>query len=66
MIFNVLVYISWYLVIGFISAWIINTTIDATKACEPYTPKEIALVIVLWPINVCIFAYAFIKSFFSR
>jgi hypothetical protein len=53
-----------YLVIGFVSAFIIDQVIRSTRSCEPYTGKELLVVMALWPINVAIFVYSFIVSLF--
>jgi len=64
MIYLILYYTTWYLGIGFVSAFLIDQIIRATQSSEPYTAKEILAVILLWPINVCIFIFSFITSFF--
>lgn len=57
-------YSAMYLVIGFISAWIINEFIKYYEQ-EPYTPFEIFLMILLWPVNVLVFVAGFIYSLFQ-
>lgn len=64
MTFIILHYVSIYLIIGFISAWIINQIIIATQSSEPYTPGEIFMAIILWPINVSVFIVSLITSLF--
>lgn len=59
-------YISWYLCIGFAVAFLIDRSIRFTKQVEPYTPKEIAVAIILWPIMATIFIYGVIKGFFDN
>lgn len=65
MTFIILHYVSIYLIIGFISAWIINQIIIATQSSEPYTPGEIFMAIILWPINVSVFIISLITSLFK-
>jgi hypothetical protein len=60
----ILYYATWYLGIGFVSAFLIDQIIRATQSSEPYTAKEILAVILLWPINVTVFIVSFILSFF--
>lgn len=64
MISDILFFTSWYLIIGLVSAWLINQVIIHTNSSEPYTPGEIALAILLWPINVLIFVGSFLISLF--
>lgn len=64
MISLILFYVSWYLVIGLVSAWLINQVIIHTETSEPYTTGEIAGAILLWPINVSVFICALIISLF--
>jgi hypothetical protein len=64
MTFIILHYVSIYLIIGFISAWIINQVIIATQSSEPYTPGEIFMAIILWPINVTVFIVSLIVALF--
>lgn len=64
MTFIILHYVSIYLIIGFISAWIINQIITATQSSEPYTPGEIFMAIILWPINVTVFIVSLIVALF--
>jgi len=59
-----LFYGSWYLGIGFVSAWLINQAIIKVNHDEPYTSGEIAFAILLWPLNAGVFLYSFITSFF--
>jgi len=59
-----LFYGSWYLGIGIVSAWLINQAIITVNQDEPYTSGEIALAILLWPINVSIFIISFLISLF--
>jgi hypothetical protein len=56
-------YFTWYVGIGFITAFAIDQVIRFTRSSEPYTAKEIIVVILLWPINVLIFLYSFFRSF---
>lgn len=65
MTFIILHYVSIYLIIGFISAWIINQVIIATQSSEPYTPGEIFMAIILWPINVSVFIVSLIVALFK-
>ena len=65
MTFIILHYVSIYLIIGFISAWIINQVIIATQSSEPYTPGEIFMAIILWPINVSVFIVSLIVTLFK-
>jgi hypothetical protein len=60
----ILFYVSWYLVIGFVSAWLINQVIIRTQTSEPYTAREIAVAIILWPINVSVFIFSLLISLF--
>jgi hypothetical protein len=64
MISLILFYVSWYLVIGLVSAWLINQVIMYTQTSEPYTAGEIAFAIIFWPINVSVFICALIISLF--
>jgi hypothetical protein len=57
-------YGTWYLIIGFISAWIINQFIKLANQ-EPYTGPEIFFAILLWPLNVAVFIGGIIYSFFE-
>lgn len=59
-----LLYGSWYLGIGFVSAWLINQAIMKVNQDEPYTSGEIAFAILLWPLNVGVFLFSFLISFF--
>lgn len=65
MAYIILHYVSIYLIIGFISAWIINQVIIATQSSEPYTPGEIFMAIILWPINVSVFIISLIVTLFK-
>ena len=65
MTFIILHYVNIYLIIGFISAWIINQVIIATQSSEPYTPGEVFMAIILWPINVTVFIIPLITSLFK-
>lgn len=60
----ILFYVSWYLVIGFVSAWLINQVIIHTETSEPYTAGEIVFAIMFWPINVSVFICALLISLF--
>lgn len=64
MISVILFYVSWYLGIGLVSAWLINQVIIFTQSSEPYTPGEIAFAVIFWPINVAIFICALLISLF--
>lgn len=59
---QILFYVSWYLIVGIVSSWIINQVIIKTNSSEPYTGQEIFLTVLLWPINVSIFLYSLIRS----
>lgn len=59
---QILFYVSWYLIVGIVSSWIINQVIIKTNSSEPYTGQEIFLTVVLWPVNVSIFLYSLIRS----
>ena len=59
-----LLYSSWYLVTGLVSAWLINQAIISVNVDKPYTSVEIAFAILLWPLNVCVFSISFLISFF--
>jgi hypothetical protein len=59
-------YLSWYLCVGFITAFIIDQSIRVTKQTDPYTAKEIAVSIILWPLMVIVFIYGVIKGFFNN
>lgn len=59
-------YLSWYLCVGFVTAFIIDQSIRATKQTDPYTAKEIAVSIILWPLMVIVFIYGVIKGFFNN
>lgn len=59
----ILHYSALYLLIGFISAYIINYFVEASGD-EPYTGKEIPLMIILWPLNVLVFIAGIIFSIF--
>ena len=59
---HILFYVSWYLIVGIVSSWIINQVIIKTNSSEPYTGQEIFLTVLLWPINVSIFLYSLIRS----
>ena len=65
MISIILHYGAWYLSIGFVTAWLINQSIKAVSVDPPYTPGEVTMAILLWPINVLSFIYGFISSFFK-
>jgi hypothetical protein len=60
-----LFYGSWYLGIGFVSAWLINQAIVAVNRDEPFTSGEIAIAILLWPLNLGVFIFSFLNSFFK-
>ena len=64
MISLIIYYTTWYLGIGFVSAFLIDQVIRVTQSSEPYTDKEIFAVILLWPINVGIFIISFLISLF--
>lgn len=64
MIAVILFYVSWYLIIGLVSAWLINQVIIHTETSEPYTAGEIAFAIIFWPINVTVFIGALLISLF--
>lgn len=64
MISCLLFYGTRYLLIGLISAWLINRAIITVNQDKPYTSIEIAWAILLWPINVAVFIYSFLISFF--
>ena len=59
-------YLSWYLSIGFAAAFIIDRSIRFTKQVEPYTSREIAVSIILWPLMVVVFVIGVIKGFFDN
>ena len=65
MISVLLFYGTRYLLVGFISAWLINRAIITVNQDKPYTSREIAWAILLWPINVAIFVISFLISFFK-
>ena len=65
MISIILHYCAWYLSIGFVTAWLINQAIRAVSVTDPYTPGEVFMAILLWPINVTVFIFGFISSFFK-
>ena len=60
-----LFYGTWYLGIGLVSAWLINQCIILGGQTEPYTSREIAFAILLWPINVSVFVFGFLSSLFK-
>jgi hypothetical protein len=60
-----LFYSSWYLIIGFISSWLINQVIIKDSQEEPYTSTEIVITILLWPVNVLIFITNIVISLFK-
>ena len=62
----IFMYLSWYLCVGYVMAMIIDQSIRYTKQVEPYTSREIAVLIVLWPLMVIIFIYGVIKGFFNN
>ena len=64
MVSLILYYTTWYLGIGFVSAFLIDQVIRVTQSSDPYTAREIFAVILLWPINVTVFIVSFIISFF--
>lgn len=59
---DVLNALTWYYALGLVSAWMINRVIAKQQIDAPYTTYELAIVITLWPINVILFAYGFIKG----
>jgi hypothetical protein len=66
MIHLVLHYIALYLIIGLVTSFLVDLSIRASPDVKPYTTGEIAIVIILWPINVAIFVFMFISSFFKK
>lgn len=65
MLSTIFTFITIYLVIGFITAFAIDTYIRYYKTSEPYTFSEVMIVIPFWPFNVSVFITAFIKSYFD-
>jgi hypothetical protein len=65
MISIILHYGAWYLSIGFVTAWLINQSIKYVSTSDPYTPGEVFVAILLWPLNVVVLIYGFISSFFK-
>jgi hypothetical protein len=65
MLSTIFTFITIYLVIGFITAYAIDTCIRYTKTSEPYTLSELLVVIPFWPFNVSVFICALIKSYFD-
>jgi len=59
-------HISWYLCVGFAVAFVIDRSIRFTKQVEPYTFKEIAVAIALWPLMAIIFVIGVLKGFFDN
>lgn len=60
-----LFYGTWYLGIGLVSAWLINQCIIWGNQTEPYTSREIAFAIVLWPMVVGVFIFGLLSSLFK-
>ena len=59
-------YLSWYLSIGFAVAFVIDHSIRLTKQVEPYTSREIAVSIILWPLVAIIFVFGVLTGFFNN
>jgi len=60
----ILFYSTWYLIIGLVSAWLINQAIIWGNQTESYTSSEITFAILLWPINVGVFITSLLISLF--
>lgn len=55
-------YFAWYLVIGYIVAFASDRLIRLTQIVEPYTPKEIFISIMLWPLVILSMIYFYFKN----
>jgi hypothetical protein len=62
----IFMYLSWYLCVGFVVAFVIDQSIRYTKQVQPYTSREIAVSIILWPLMAIIFIYGVINGFFNN
>ena len=55
-------YFAWYLVIGYAVAFASDRLIRLTQMVEPYTPKEIFISIMLWPLVILSMIYFYFKN----
>ena len=59
---SVIEYFAWYLVIGYIVAFASDRFIRYSRIVEPYTPKEIFISIILWPLVILSMIYFYFKN----
>ena len=62
-------YITWsinYILAGFLFQWLMHYGTAKIAPQYTFTHKERVILILIWPIGVLGFIYAFIKSFFEQ